>query len=105
MSTSFLIESLLIGEHLIPDVAAAAEGLLKQLRLGRGGIEPDLEGGEANGFAVLRFHAFGFLPRHDSGTSSPGFFGKVYLSEVKILGKKIALHLLTSHREVPIKGV
>ena len=39
------VEPLLVSEHLVPEVAAAAKGFFKQLRLGRGGVEPGLDGG------------------------------------------------------------
>ena len=45
---SLLVEPLLIGKHLVPDITAAAKCLFKQLRLGCGGIDTDLEGGELN---------------------------------------------------------
>ena len=50
----FAVESLLVGEHLVPDIAAAAKGLFKELRLLRGGIKPDLEGSKLDGPPVFR---------------------------------------------------
>ena len=52
MDPCLLVEPLLVGEHLVPDVPAAAKGLLKQLRLGRGGAEPDLQGGVLYHFTI-----------------------------------------------------
>ncbi len=44
------VEPLLVRQHMVPDIAAAAEGVLEQLRLGLRGVEPDLEGGVLNRF-------------------------------------------------------
>ena len=65
MRPGFRIKPLLVGEHLVPDVPAAAEGLLKQLSLGRGRTETDLERCVPKNLAVcgLRF------PRHFPHTS------------------------------------
>ena len=43
MPACFKIKSLLIGQHLIPDIPAAAKGFFKQLGLGCIGIEPDFD--------------------------------------------------------------
>ena len=40
------VEPLLIHQHLVPDVAAAAEGFFKQFLLGLVGVELDFEGGK-----------------------------------------------------------
>ena len=63
--TGFQIEPLLVGEHLVPDVAAAAEGFFEKLGLGRVGIEAGLDGGEPDCPAVFKCLALGFLHRHD----------------------------------------
>ena len=57
----FQIEPLLVSQHMVPDVPAAAEGVFKQLRLGLGGVEPDFKGGVLNRFAVC---GAAFFPRH-----------------------------------------
>ncbi len=44
MGVSFYVKPLLVGEHTVPDVAAAAEGLFKEFGLLRRGIEPDPNG-------------------------------------------------------------
>ena len=59
-----------IGEHLVPQVPAAAEGFFHQLCLFRRGIRRDLEG-RMTDFAVLS------LPRHDPASHQPCFGGKV----------------------------
>ena len=46
MDVGFHIKSLLIGQHPVPDIAAAAEGFFKQLRLSLVWIEAGLDGGE-----------------------------------------------------------
>ena len=45
MGSGLQIKPLLIRKHPVPDVPAAAESLLEQLRLFRSGVEPDLDGG------------------------------------------------------------
>ena len=49
----FQVKPLLVGQHPVPDVPAAAKGLFKQLRLGLRGAEPDLEGGILDNPAIL----------------------------------------------------
>ena len=39
-----VVELLVVGEHLVPDIPATAKGLLEQFRLLRVGIEPDFNG-------------------------------------------------------------
>ena len=46
---------------MVPDVAAAAEGLFKQLSLGLVGVETDFDGGVLDGVAV---HSVTLLPGH-----------------------------------------
>ena len=38
------VKPLLVGQHMVPDVPAAAEGLFKQFHLGLVGIEAGLDG-------------------------------------------------------------
>lgn len=47
----FQVKSLLVSQHIVPDVAAAAEGLLEQLGLGLVGIKASLGGGILNRYA------------------------------------------------------
>ena len=69
VDVGFQIKPLLVCQHIVPDVAAAAERLFKQLRLSLGGIEPGLDGGKAHGPFVrpVRFR------RHFPSTSFPRF--------------------------------
>lgn len=39
-----IVELLMVGEHLIPDIPAASESLLEQFLLSRCGVEPDFDG-------------------------------------------------------------
>ena len=50
----FQIESLLVGQHLVPNVPAAAEGLFEQLPLGLVGVEPDFDGDVTDSAVVVR---------------------------------------------------
>ncbi len=73
MGPGFQIKPLLVCQHPVPDVTAAAEGLFKELRLGRVGIEPDLDGGKLRRLVVWVFSVCGVLLRHGPGTSFPRF--------------------------------
>ena len=45
MDAGLVVKPSLVGEHLIPDVAAAAEGLFEKLRLFCCGVKPHFDGG------------------------------------------------------------
>lgn len=63
MGIGFRVKPLLVGEHLIPDKAAAAEGFFKKLRLLRGGIEPDFNCGKPHCLPAVSLTGFQ-LSRH-----------------------------------------
>ena len=62
MGTCLQIESLLVGEHLVPEVAATVKGLFKELRLLLSGIEPCLNGDVLETLSAF-FEGF-FFPCH-----------------------------------------
>ena len=68
MDAGLDIKPLLVGEHPVPDIAAATKGLLKKLSLRRVRIEPGLDGGVADLLPVFT-RCFGF-PRHPLPTPS-----------------------------------
>ena len=99
-SPGFVVEPLLIGQHPVPDVSAAAEGLFKQLRLFRSGIEADPEGGELR--RLTGTLALTLSHRHTAGTPFLRFRESVLFWNENFI-EKIFGKVLSSQGVVPNK--
>ena len=83
----FKIEALLIGQHPIPHIAAAPEGLLKQLVLLGRGVNPNLNGGILQGWIVFASCHGSFLCPHTPPQRLSAFADRRYLFEKLYLCK------------------
>ena len=63
MRVGFRVKPMLVGEHLIPDKAATAEGFFKKLRLLRSRVEPDFNCGKPHRLPAASLIGFQ-LSRH-----------------------------------------
>lgn len=116
MLISLQVKPLLVGQHMVPDIAAAAEGLLEQLNLGFIGVKAGLDG------CILDFHAifvgFFWLSRHPgpppfqagrplASHTARGLterqFEKVYFCKVQLASRKIFDSALNFQVFVPNK--
>ena len=88
MGAGLNIKPLLIRQHPVPNVPAAAEGVFKQPGLGRSRVETGLDGTVLD-YRPISCRLTARPPVRHNVTPFPCNFGKVYFFEAKKLGEKI----------------